>query len=194
MVSDASQVYASASELDDKQHLHPPQQNRVDGEAGRRPGSRRPAGAGTTASSSRHAEARGQDRGRAESCGSSWPTPASQAATARHGSAGRPTADSRGQAARPPAAPVPISEVGPWIWMGRSSTGPPCAGASAAASRVAPGTPTTAPVGAGGSAPQAAPGPSAAGGAVDAGGVAPRARGARPGSRSPWPPPSGSRA
>jgi hypothetical protein len=78
--------------------------------------------------------------------------------------------------------------------MGRSSAGPPCAGASAAASRVAPGTPTTAPVGAGGSGRQAAPGPSAAGGAVDAGGVAPRARGARPGSRSPWPPPSRSRA
>jgi hypothetical protein len=121
-------------------------------------------------------------------------TPASQAATARHGSAGSPTADSRGQAARPAAAPVRISEVGPWIWMGRSSAGPPCAGASAAASRVAPGTPTTAPVGAGGSAPQAAPGPSGACGAVDAGGVAPRARGVRPGSRSPWPPPSGSRA
>jgi hypothetical protein len=80
--------------------------------------------------------------------------------------------------------------------MGRSSAGPPCAGASAAASRVAPGTPTTAPVGAGGAAPQAAPGPSGACGAVDAGGVAPRARGARPGSRSrsPWPPPTGSRA
>ena len=84
--------------------------------------------------------------------------------------------------------------VGPWIWMGRSSAGPPCAGASAAASRVAPGTATTAPVGAGGSAPQAAPGPSGACGAVDAGGVAPRARGAIPGSRSRWPPPSGSRA
>jgi hypothetical protein len=51
----------------------------------------------------------------------------------------------------------------------------------------APGTPTIVPVGAAGSAPPAAPGRWAEGGAVGVGGAA-------PGSRSPWPPPTGSRA
>jgi hypothetical protein len=68
------------------------------------------------------------------------------------------------------------------------------AGASAAESRVVPERSTIVPVGAAGSAPRAAHGRWAASGAVDAGGAAPRAPGVIPGSRSRWPPPTGSRA
>jgi hypothetical protein len=84
--------------------------------------------------------------------------------------------------------------VGPWRWSGRSSAGPPCAGASAAASRAAPGTPTSVPVGADDSARRAVHGPWSAGGVVGVGGVAPQARGATPGSRPGWLPLIGSRA
>jgi hypothetical protein len=70
MTGDAGKVHPPAAELDDKQHLHPPQEDRVDREAGRRPRSRQPAGAGTTASSSGHAAAPGQCRGRVAPAGS----------------------------------------------------------------------------------------------------------------------------
>jgi deazaflavin-dependent oxidoreductase (nitroreductase family) len=63
MVGDAGKVYPPACEFDDKQHIHALQEDRVDGEAGRRLRSRRPAGAGTTASSSWRVGAPGQGRG-----------------------------------------------------------------------------------------------------------------------------------
>jgi hypothetical protein len=66
----------------------------------RKPRSRPPAGTGTTASSSGHAAAPGQDRERAALSGSSWPTPECQGATARRGSVGSPTLGSREQAGR----------------------------------------------------------------------------------------------
>jgi hypothetical protein len=190
---DAGQVHPSAGEFDDKQHIYT-LENTVSTVRNRTPGSRRPAGAGTPASSLECAWAPGPDRGRAAPAGSSWPTPERQGAVTRRGCAGSPTADSREQAARPAAAPRRISQAVHGRWWGRSSAGRSCAGASAAASRVAPGTPTTAPEGAGGSTPRAAPGRWAAGGAVDAGGAAPQARGVTPGSRSLWPPPTESRA
>jgi hypothetical protein len=85
IVSDAGKMDPPPAKLDEEQHLHPPQENRVDGEevAGQDPGGllaqERPP-VRCTASGRR-----GQGRGRAESCGSSWPTPASQDATARRG-------------------------------------------------------------------------------------------------------------
>jgi hypothetical protein len=97
---------------------------------------------------------------------------------------------------RPPAPPRNRTSTS---WMRfpaptRSSAGRPCAGASAAGSRGVPGSSTSEPVGADGSAPQAAPGRRAAGVVVDAGGVAPKVRGVTPGSRSPWRLPTDSRA
>jgi hypothetical protein len=50
----------------------------------------RSPGAGTTASSSGHPAAPGQDRERAALSGSSWPTPECQGATTRRGSVGSP--------------------------------------------------------------------------------------------------------
>jgi hypothetical protein len=158
-----------------------------------RPRSRRPAGAGTTASSSGHPEAPGQCHGRAESCGSSWPTPASQGATARRGSAGSPTADSCGL---PATSCCTSSETGgrPLAvdgYVQRRATMRRCQRSSVSGCTR---TPTSPPVGADGSAPQAAPGRWAVGEAEDAGGGAPQARGVTPESQSPWPLPTDSRA
>jgi hypothetical protein len=189
---DADQVHPSAAELDDEQDKYAPQEDRVDGEevAGQDPGgllaqerpptrrARRGAGSRPWARSTRLIEL--ADTRQPRRSNSPWIV-------------GSPTADSREQAARPAAAPRRISQAVHGWWWGRSSAGRSCAGASAAASRVAPGTPTSAPVGAAGSAPRAAPGRWAAGGAVDAGDPAPRARGVTPGSRSPWRAPTGSR-
>src|SRR4029453_19296537 len=114
MVSDTSKVHPPAAELDEQQHVHPPQEDRVDGEERRTPRSQQPAGARTIASAMGHAAAPGQDRGRAAPAGSSWATPERQAATVRRAGAGNPTVGSRGPAARPVAAPPRRWEVGRW--------------------------------------------------------------------------------
>jgi hypothetical protein len=75
-----------------------------------------------------------------------------------------------------------------------------CSAAALAAAQVATCAPTVVLVpvgcqmGAAGSAPRAAHGRWAAGGAVDADGAAPQARGVTPGSRSSWPAPTESKA
>lgn len=183
MVGDASKVHPPAAKLEEEQHIHPSQKT-VSTVKKSHAHSQQPAGAETTANSSRHAAAPGQGHGRAESCGSSWPTPGRQGATAHRGCAGSATGG-LAQAARPGAAPPPRSAAVRWIWSGRSSAGPPRAGASAAASQAAPGLPTSAPVGAAGSRLRRSHGRWVVGGAVDAGGAAPPARGVTPGSRSP---------
>jgi hypothetical protein len=76
---DAGQVHPSACEFDDKQHIHPLQEDRVDGEkvAGQDSGGllaqERPPARWS-------APAPGQDRGRAVPSGSSWLTPGRQGA------------------------------------------------------------------------------------------------------------------
>src|SRR6266540_5790559 len=84
------QVHAPGVEFDEEQHIQPPQPDGVDGEAGRRRRSRRPAGAGTPAKWWPSAVASGPGRGGAAWCGSRSPTPVRRAAGVHPGGAGSP--------------------------------------------------------------------------------------------------------
>jgi hypothetical protein len=77
------QVDAASGHIDREQDVEPPQPDGVDGEAGRRRGSRRPVDAGTPVKWWPLAAASGPDRGGAAWCGSRWPRRGSQAGAVR---------------------------------------------------------------------------------------------------------------
>jgi len=118
-----AQMPMSGVEFDEAQHLQPSQPDAVHGEAGRRPGSRPPAGQGTPARWWPSAAVLGRARGGAASFGLRLPRPKSPGAAALLCCAGRPRWGSPWpggrSAAAPPGAALAVRSGG----AGRSSTG-----------------------------------------------------------------------
>jgi hypothetical protein len=93
-----SQVDPQSVQLDEEQDVQPPQPDGVDGEAGRTPGSRRPAGAGTPATSWWCDAGRGRVHDGGGSFGSPMLRPVPRGAAVPLGCAGSPPRVLPGQA------------------------------------------------------------------------------------------------